>query len=115
MGRHENFAATAAAQKKIVGMTAWFIVAVCFCLATGLAGDTNAVIEVTADRWQAVVGDQNRHAVVFFYSPWSGFCKRFGPTFAALAAAHKQQKEFVFARINGYANMDLARQHGITK
>merc|ERR1712072_698313 len=73
-------------------------------------------MEVKEDSWEEVTGEkEKRHAVIHFYSPWSGNCKRFAPTFTALASAHKQQPEFVFARVDGYANMPLARKHGVKR
>jgi len=50
--------------------------------------------------------------VVFFYSPWSGACKRFKSTWLQLVATHKG-KDFAFAKLDGYQHMELTRTHQI--
>merc|ERR1711871_1331019 len=99
-------------RRKALMCGAWGVLLVLLsslCASTRAAG----VVNIAADDWQKVVGDKNKHVVVWFFSPWSGHCKRFAPTYAALAKAHESKDEFVFAKIDAYENMGLAREHGI--
>ena len=47
---------------------------------------------VKPEEWAKVVMDKDKNVVVWFTSPWSGHCKRFGPTFEALARAHAKKE-----------------------
>ena len=47
---------------------------------------------VKPEEWAKVVMDKDKNVVVWFMSPWSGHCKRFGPTFEALARAHAKKE-----------------------
>lgn len=75
--------------------------------------------DLTDEQFKTTIADKTKHVVVFFYSPWSGHCKRMASTFVALAKAHKVQawsvwrlcslamrckekEEFVFAKIDAY-------------
>lgn len=54
-----------------------------------------------------------KNVVVLFYSPWSGHCKKLMPSFITLAKAHESQEDFVFAKVDAYANHDLAKAHEV--
>jgi len=71
------------------------------------------ILELGKNNWDKIVLDKNKHVLVWFTSPWSGHCKRFAPVYTALAKAHASKTDFVFAKLNAYENMDLAREHGI--
>ncbi|XP_017077247.1 sulfhydryl oxidase 1 [Drosophila eugracilis] len=51
----------------------------------GLYDDTDKVIRLTVNNFNATVVDQNRGALVEFYNTYCGHCRRFAPTYKKVA------------------------------
>ena len=63
-----------------------------------------AVLEMTKENIQSTV-EKNPMVIIDFWAPWCGPCKRFAPTFEAVAA---KNPDVVFAKVNTEEEQELA-------
>ncbi|KAH0471453.1 MAG: hypothetical protein KVP17_000324, partial [Porospora cf. gigantea B] len=82
---------------------------VAFVLGESAEGET-AVLTVTKDNFDQFVED-NELALVKFYAPWCGHCKRMAPEFEAAAAALKDK--VVLADVDATVETELAERFKI--
>ncbi|KAJ3551938.1 hypothetical protein NM688_g4423 [Phlebia brevispora] len=72
------------------------------------------VLELTPDNFDDSVG-KGKPALVEFFAPWCGHCKKLAPTYEQLADAFEKQKEkVVIAKVDADAHKDLAQRYGVT-
>ncbi|EKF38723.1 protein disulfide isomerase, putative [Trypanosoma cruzi marinkellei] len=57
-------------------------------------------LELTKRNFDTVVMDEAKDALVMFYAPWCGHCKKLHPIFERLAMAFKEEKDVVVGKLN---------------
>lgn len=75
-----------------------------------------AVVDLTNKNFDEIVMDASKNVLVEFYAPWCGHCKQLTPTYEKLAAAYKNEKEVVVARLDAdnAAHKELASKYGVS-
>ncbi|HMK61882.1 MAG TPA: thioredoxin family protein [Dissulfurispiraceae bacterium] len=58
----------------------------------------DGVLELSADKWNAEVEKSCGVMLVYFWAPWCGHCKKFSPTYDAVAA--EMAGNVKFAKLN---------------
>mmetsp|Transcript_50273 Transcript_50273/g.126196 ORF Transcript_50273/g.126196 Transcript_50273/m.126196 type:complete len:124 (-) Transcript_50273:37-408(-) len=84
----------------MVNMKLWSIFALLCVVATVTQA---AVVELTADNFDTII-DGSKPALVKFYAPWCGHCKRLAPTWDELA---KSASGFGVAKVDCTEHRDL--------
>jgi thiol-disulfide isomerase/thioredoxin len=64
------------------------------------SGDTICVPELTSETFESVVMRPGKDVVVFYYTPWCGFCTSIAHVYLFVARFFSGIKEIVFTRIN---------------
>ncbi|XP_013189435.2 protein disulfide-isomerase A5 [Amyelois transitella] len=71
------------------------------------------VIHLNADNFESVLSKAD-HALVVFYAPWCGHCKRIKPEFEKAATKIKAEKiNGILAAVDATKEPDLASQYGV--
>ena len=76
-----------------------------------LGGD---VISLNSSNFDSVI-DGSTPALVKFYAPWCGYCKRLAPVYEELAAAFKHSKGVVIAEVDATADNALRTKYNIKR
>ncbi|KAK8998226.1 hypothetical protein V6N11_083619 [Hibiscus sabdariffa] len=78
-------------------------------LASVLADD---VVVLTEENFDKEVG-QDRGALVEFYAPWCGHCKKLAPEFAKLGASFKKAKSVLIGKVDCDEHKSVCSKYGV--
>lgn len=67
---------------------------------------------LSSDNFESTLKDVRR-ALVMFYAPWCGHCKRAKPEFSAAATALAEDKENILAAVDCTQNKDICTERGV--
>ncbi|CAI0446640.1 unnamed protein product [Linum tenue] len=82
-----------------------------FLFAAAVAAD--GVIDLSEDSFEKEVG-KDRGALVEFYAPWCGFCKKLAPEYEKLGASFKKSKSVLIAKVDCDTHKSLCTKFGVS-
>ncbi|KVI11000.1 hypothetical protein Ccrd_010594 [Cynara cardunculus var. scolymus] len=71
------------------------------------------VVVLTVDNFEKEVG-KDRGALVEFYAPWCGHCKKLAPVFDILGTSVKKTKSVLVGKVDCDENKELCTKYGIS-
>lgn len=71
------------------------------------------VLALTADSFELEVG-KDKHALVEFYAPWCGHCKKLAPEYEKLASSFKKTKTVLIAKVDCDEHKSVCSKFGVT-
>lgn len=78
------------------------------------ANAASSVLDLIPDNFDSVVLESNKPALVEFFAPWCGHCKKLAPIFEELAQNFDFAKDKVsIAKVDADAEKDLGRRFGV--
>ncbi|KAH8612603.1 Thioredoxin Thioredoxin like domain [Trypanosoma vivax] len=77
--------------------------------------EAKRVVELDKTNFDKVALDAAKDALVMFYAPWCGHCKRLHPTFEEVAKVYQNEKDLVIANLDAAdsANSELATRYNV--
>lgn len=73
------------------------------------------VVQLTDQNFDEKIFEAKKHAVVEFYAPWCGFCKKLKPTYLALGASYStHSKDVLIGAIDADEYQMFVHEHGYT-
>ncbi|MQL84834.1 hypothetical protein Taro_017349 [Colocasia esculenta] len=88
------------------------LAAVLLSLALPAMGDDDVVI-LSEDNFEKEVG-QDRGALVEFYAPWCGHCKKLAPEYEKLGSSFKKQKSVLIGKVDCDEHKSLCTKYGVS-
>jgi len=73
-----------------------------------------AVVDLTPKNFDEIALDPTKDVLVEFYAPWCGHCKKLVPDYEKVAAAFRNEKNVVVAKVDADAHKDLGGRFGVT-
>jgi len=77
------------------------------------AADGDEVLALTESTFEKEVG-QDRGALVEFYAPWCGHCKKLAPEYEQLAASFKKAKSVLIAKVDCDEHKSVCTKYGVS-
>jgi protein disulfide-isomerase-like protein len=77
------------------------------------AADGEEVLALTESTFEKEVG-QDRGALVEFYAPWCGHCKKLAPEYEQLAASFKKAKSVLIAKVDCDEHKSVCSKYGVS-
>lgn len=71
------------------------------------------VMALTADSFELEVG-KDKHALVEFYAPWCGHCKKLAPEYEKLGSSFKKTKSVLIAKVDCDEHKSVCSKFGVT-
>ncbi|KAI4301712.1 hypothetical protein L6164_034963 [Bauhinia variegata] len=71
------------------------------------------VVVLTEDNFEKEVG-QDRNALVEFYAPWCGHCKRLAPEYEKLGTSFKKAKSVLIGKVDCDEHKSLCSKYGVS-
>ena len=83
-------------------------------VAIATASEKGSVLDLTKTKdFDAAIG-KARPALVEFFAPWCGHCKKLAPTYEELASAYEAKKsDVIIAKVDADANRELGQRFGV--
>ncbi|PIN05871.1 Thioredoxin/protein disulfide isomerase [Handroanthus impetiginosus] len=81
-----------------------------FLIASAFADD---VVVLTEENFEEEVG-QDRGALVEFYAPWCGHCKKLAPEYEKLGASFKKAKSVLIGKVDCDEHKSLCSKYGVS-
>ncbi|KAL3538253.1 hypothetical protein ACH5RR_001619 [Cinchona calisaya] len=82
-----------------------------FFFASALADDN--VVVLTEENFEKEVG-QDRGALVEFYAPWCGHCKKLAPEYEKLGASFKKAKSVLIGKVDCDEHKSICSKYGVS-
>ncbi|RLN22703.1 protein disulfide isomerase-like 2-2 [Panicum miliaceum] len=95
------------------GALALLLVAAAFAAAPAVLADGDDVVALTESTFEKEVG-QDRGALVEFYAPWCGHCKKLAPEYERLGASFKKAKSVLIAKVDCDEYKSVCSKHGVS-
>ncbi|CAL1398715.1 unnamed protein product [Linum trigynum] len=89
----------------------WLAVATLTLLAVSAVADD--VLVLSEDNFEKEVG-QDKGALVEFYAPWCGHCKKLAPEYEKLGASFKKAKSVLIAKVDCDEHKSLCSKYGVS-
>ncbi|XP_059652325.1 protein disulfide-isomerase like 2-1-like [Cornus florida] len=86
-----------------------FVTLALFFLSSAFAGD---VVVLTEDSFENEVG-KDRGALVEFYAPWCGHCKKLAPEYEMLATSFKKAKSVLIGKVDCDEHKSVCSKYGV--
>lgn len=86
------------------------ILTLALLLVTAIAND---VVVLTEENFEKEVG-QDRGALVEFYAPWCGHCKKLAPEYERLGSSFKKAKSVLIGKVDCDDQKNLCTKYGVT-
>jgi protein disulfide-isomerase A6 len=87
-----------------------FAVLAVFLISSALADD---VVVLTEDNFEKEVG-QDRSALVEFYAPWCGHCKKLAPDYEKLGSSFKKAKSVLIGKVDCDEHKSICSKYGVS-
>jgi protein disulfide-isomerase A6 len=71
------------------------------------------VVALGAEDFDAEVIYAKKHALVEFYAPWCGHCKKLAPTYEEVAGVFAGEDNVLIAKVDATAHAELASRYGV--
>ncbi|KAG2694673.1 hypothetical protein I3760_08G155500 [Carya illinoinensis] len=98
--------------KMLSSDTRFALVALALVLAASSALAEDVVV-LTDDNFDKEVG-QDRGALVEFYAPWCGHCKKLAPEYEKLGTSFKKAKSVLIGKVDCDAHKDVCSKYGVS-
>ncbi|KAG8045388.1 hypothetical protein GUJ93_ZPchr0008g13153 [Zizania palustris] len=89
------------------------LVAAAFAFAVPAFADGDDVVALTESTFEKEVG-QERSALVEFYAPWCGHCKKLAPEYEKLGASFKKAKSVLIAKVDCDEHKTVCSKYGVS-
>lgn len=70
-------------------------------------------VDLTADTFDDLVMTSGKNALVKFYAPWCGHCKRMAPDWAKLGKKYKDHERVLIGDVDATIHSALAQEYGV--
>ncbi|KAK1291642.1 hypothetical protein QJS10_CPB17g01151 [Acorus calamus] len=90
----------------------WFAIGTLALLFASAIADDEVVV-LTEENFEKEVG-QDRGALVEFYAPWCGHCKKLAPEYEKLGSSFKKAKSVLIGKVDCDEHKALCTKHGVT-
>jgi len=84
-----------------------------FAAAPAALADGDDVLALTESTFEKEVG-QDRGALVEFYAPWCGHCKKLAPEYERLGASFKKAKSVLIAKVDCDEHKSVCSKYGVS-
>jgi len=71
------------------------------------------VVDLTPSNFDEIVLDEGKHAIVEFFAPWCGHCKKLAPTWDKLGEVFKSEEGVVIGKVDADKHKDLGGKYGV--
>ncbi|KAF5463327.1 hypothetical protein F2P56_019249, partial [Juglans regia] len=110
--KQESKHQTEKSPKMLSSSTRFALVVLALVLATSSALAEEVVV-LTDDNFDKEVG-QDRGALVEFYAPWCGHCKKLAPEYEKLGTSFKKAKSVLIGKVDCDAHKDVCSKYGVS-